>query len=399
VAVAGFDELPVDPTVRAPRAPCAKCGKSEWEPEKDVMDTWATSSETPQINARWGERDALPGLAPMSLRPQAHEIIRTWAFYTVVKSWLHHREVPWRDAMISGLVLDPERQKISKSKGNAPSNPSELIAQHGADAVRFWALSAKLGTDYPYNEEDLAAGRRLCVKLWNASKLVLGHLKDFDRPAWRSAPRAEPRAVDRGILLRLASTTADATVLLDAYEFGLAKQRVGEFFWGDFCDNWLEMAKDRLYDASPEKADLRRATQAVAYDVLYGVLRLLAPFVPHVVEAIHQAHFRATEGAISVTRAPWPPAVRPAGAEEAEAAWTLAVQSLQGVRRWRSERKVSPGKAIGAVRVTLSPDGAARFPSIEADLRAAGRVGRIEVAGGAPDLGEPLVEVLEPPAA
>ncbi|MGI8720771.1 MAG: valine--tRNA ligase, partial [Geodermatophilaceae bacterium] len=196
VALARDEDLPVDPTVREPHGPCARCGKRDFEPERDVMDTWATSSETPQVNARWGDPPGAPRAPlPMDLRPQAHDIIRTWAFYTILKSWIHHRDVPWRDAMISGHVQAPGKVKISKSKGNAPADPNELVAKHGADATRYWALSARLGTDYVYSEEDLASGRSLCVKLWNAARLVLSTLEGFDA----RAPRAEGRGVDRWI--------------------------------------------------------------------------------------------------------------------------------------------------------------------------------------------------------
>lgn len=392
--VARDEDLPVDPTVRAPAGPCPACAGTAFEPERDVMDTWATSSETPQINARWGEGGTAPRAPlPMSLRPQAHEIIRTWAFYTLVKSWIHHRDVPWTDAMISGWMLAADREKISKSKGNAPMDPRALLDKHGADAVRYWALSAKLGTDYPFNEEDMASGRRLCVKLWNAAKLVLSHLADFDP----TAPRAPERAVDRGIRLRFARAAADATELLEGFEFGLAKKRVEELFWGDLCDHWLEMAKDRFYAAGPDGALARRAAQATAYDVFWGVLRLLAPFVPHVVEAVHQAHFRDRERLPSVTRAPWPLEARPDPADEGLAAFDAAVTALAAVRRWRSEHKVSPAKPIPRARLTLPPAAFRRFAEVEADVRSAGRVLALEAVAGAEGLEAAGIEVLEPP--
>ena len=395
VLLARDEDLPVDPTVRPPHGPCPSCGSTDLEPERDVMDTWATSSETPQVNARWGEAGNAPRAPlPLSMRPQAHEIIRTWAFYTIAKSWLHFREVPWRDAMVSGLVL-MAGEKISKSKGNAPSDPNELIAKHGADAVRYWALSAKLGTDYPYSEEDLASGRRLCVKLWNAARLVLPHLAGRDP----SAPQAPGRTVDAGIRARLAWTVAEATDLLDAYEFGLAKKRVEEFFWGDLCDNWLEMAKDRLYDAAPERLAERRSAQAAAYDVLWTVIRLLAPFVPHVAEAVHQAHFRGAEGMASVTRAPWPSATRPAAEDPALLAWDAAVRSLAALRRWRSEHKVSPAKPIPRARLTLPAALHARWEEVARDVSAAARVTALEAVPGPEGLEEPSVEVLEAPVA
>ncbi len=396
VLLARDEDLPVDPTARAPHGPCETCGSSDLVAERDVMDTWATSSETPQINARWGDgAGAARAPLPMSLRPQAHEIIRTWAFYTILKSWLHHGQVPWGDAMISGLVLDASREKISKSKGNAPTDPKVMIDRHGADPVRYWALSAKLGTDYPYSEDDLASGRKLCVKLWNASKLVIGHLAGFDP----TAPRAPERTVDRALRLRFARTAAEVTDLLEAYEFGLAKKRVEEFFFGDLCDVWLEMVKDRLYDTSPEAAPVRRAAQATAYEVLYGVLRLLSPFVPHVVEAIHQAWFREKERVPALARAPWPTPPRPAPEDAAFPAWDVGVAVLSGVRRWRSEHKVSPGKPLPRVRATLPPGALGRFAEVEADVRSAARIATLEAVAGPEDLAEARVEILEAPPA
>jgi valyl-tRNA synthetase len=395
VTLARDEDLPVDPTVRQPHAPCAKCGTRDFEPERDVMDTWATSSETPQINARFGDPPGPPRAPlPMDLRPQAHDIIRTWAFYTILKSWIHHRDVPWRDAMISGHVQAPGKVKISKSKGNAPTDPNELVAKHGADAVRYWALSASLGMDYVYSEDDLTSGRALAVKLWNAARLVLSTLDGFD-----PGTSGGERAVDRWIRRRLDETVRQVTGYLDEYEFGLAKKAAEAFFRADLCDNWLELAKGRLYDRTPARAAERAAAQRTAYDALYGALRLLAPFVPHVCEVVYQAGCRSREGVVSIGRAPWPEAASPApAADEAPAAGDLAVRVLSLVRRWRSERKVSPGKAIPKARVTLSRAAVDAFRAVEPDVRSAGRLDVLELAASADAEAEPALEVLEAPA-
>jgi len=269
-------------------AACSQCGPTTWRPEKDVMDTWATSSETPEINASWGEAAGpLRCSLPMSLRPQAHDIIRTWAFYTIVKSWIHFKAVPWRDVMMSGHVQAPGKVKISKSKGNAPSDPRKMIETHGADATRYWALSGTLGSDYIYNEDDFKQGRRLCVKLWNAARFARLHLEDFDR----KAVTAPAGAVDTAIRARLAATVALATGNLSRFEFGIAKGDIERFFWNDLCDNYLEMIKNRLYDDTEQGRAGRQAARAGLYDALQGVTRLLAPYVPHVCEAVHQALF------------------------------------------------------------------------------------------------------------
>ncbi len=359
---------------------CPKCGGSTWTPEKDVMDTWATSSETPQINAFWGEKDVeRRAPLPMTMRPQAHDIIRTWAFYTIVKSWIHHRDVPWRDVMISGHVQAPGRTKISKSKGNAPTDPRVMVEQHGADAVRYWALSATLGNDYVYSEDDLKQGRRVCVKLWNAARLAQRHLADFDR----KRVSASPEPMDRWIRSRLEETNRLTTRHLDEYEFGIAKGDVERFFWNDLCDNYLEMIKDRLHDEDESAADSREAARAGLYDALYGVVRLFAPFVPHVCEAIYGDLFRAQEGKVSVGIAPWPAEHEWSHDDDAEKDGEAAVALLTAIRRWRSEQKLSPGKPLASVRLGAGPGVLERLAAAEGAVRAAGRVKDLSVEADA----------------
>ena len=379
--------------------PCPQCGGTAWRPETDVMDTWATSSETPSINQRWGEDDERPGIRPMTLRPQAHDIIRTWAFYTIVKAWIHHGEIPWADVMVSGHVQAPGKKKISKSKSNAPTDPRDMIEAHGADATRYWALSATLGNDYLYNEDDFKQGRRLCMKLWNATKLAQNHIADFDR----AAVTAAPRPIDTAIRARLADTVRLASADLERYEFGIAKGSIERFFWNDLCDNYLEMIKNRLYDESPEGAEAREAARAGLYDVLYGVIRLLTPYVPHVCEAVHQALFRAGTGVVSVGAAPWPTTEAPDGAEAAAAAWDAGLALLTSTRRWRSENKVSPGKPLALARLRAAPDVAERSAGVLDDVKAAGRIQTLEITidEGLPtgETALDLAEVAEPPSA
>jgi len=311
----------------------------------------------------------------MSLRPQAHDIIRTWAFYTIVKSWIHFKDIPWRDVMMSGHVQAPGRVKISKSKGNAPTDPREMIEKHGADATRYWALSGTLGNDYIYNEDDFKQGRRLCVKLWNASKLAQTHLDGFDR----SAVQAQPLPVDTAIRARLASAVALASANLDRFEFGIARGDIERFFWNDLCDNYLEMIKNRLYDESAEGADSREAARAGLYDALHGVVRLLAPYVPHTCEAVYQTLFASNEGRVSVGKAPWPSADLPAGSTESVAAWDAGLAVLTAVRRWRSEQKLSPGKPLTRVVVRAATDVSAQAIAVLEDIKAAGRMENLEL--------------------
>jgi len=379
VRVAEDHELPVDPTARMPATPCRACGGSAWRAERDVMDTWATSSETPQVNARWGDPAGAPrSPLPMTLRPQAHDIIRTWAFYTIVKSWIHHRQVPWRDAMISGHVQAPGKQKISKSKGNAPTDPNTLVDEHGADAVRYWALSATLGNDYVYSTEDLARGRALGVKLWNAARLARTHLA-----GWAPSPGDPAQPVDRWMRARLAAGVKAVQADLDAYEFGTAKGKVEQLFWNDLCDNYLELVKGRLHDTSPAGATARRAAQAGLFDALSTIVRLLAPFVPHVAEVVWQALFAAPLGCPSVGRAPWP-APPPAWLDDtALAQGEAALALLVAVRRWRSEHKLSPGVPLAEAVLQVGSTHAPHVAAVADDVRAALRVARLVATPGA----------------
>lgn len=342
------EDLPVDPTRTPAPGACPKCS-APLRPETDVMDTWATSSVTPQINARWGEADdRSKKLYPMSLRPQAHDIIRTWAFYTIVKGLYHTGSPPWRDIAISGHALSPQREKISKSKGGAAITPDMLIEKYSADPVRFWACRNSLGMDTFFDEKTFDQGRRLVTKLWNAVRFAHASLSGWDG----AGSRGERRPIDEAILSRLGRVVARATALLEKYEFGLAMKEVETFFWSDLCDNYLEMVKDRLYDDGPANAAARAGGQSTLARVLETVLKLFAPFVPHVTEELYQSLFAPNGGPFrSLHRTAWPDAAEPDANPAAEAAFSDAVAVVTVGRRWKSERNLSMKTPLGAVTV------------------------------------------------
>ena len=239
--------------------------------EADVFDTWFTSSLTPQIASGWIDApERHKRLFPMDLRPQSHEIIRTWAFYTIVKAWLHEREIPWRSTAISGWVLDPDRKKMSKSKGNVVT-PMHLLDEFGADAVRYWSLAARLGTDTAFDEKVFAVGRRLVMKLYNASKYALAQ-------SAAEGPVGHP--LDLGFLARLGETAARATALLDDLDYAGALDVVERFFWSGYTDNYLELVKARA--RSETDAAGRSSAVAAAQLGLSVLLRLFAPYLPYV---------------------------------------------------------------------------------------------------------------------
>src|SRR4029079_16666759 len=289
--VAREEQLPLDPSTTVPDGYRAdqRGRPGGFAHDPDVMDTWATSSLTPQIVCRWEEDDDFFSRTfPMDLRPQSHEIIRTWLFYTVLRAHLEHDSLPWTNAAISGWVLDPDRKKMSKSKGNVVT-PMALLEEHGSDGVRYWAASGRPGTDTTFDANQMRVGRRLAIKLLNASKFAL------------ASPEPQgpiTAAVDRALLQMLAGLVDEATRDLDAYDYARVLQRTEEFFWR-FCDDYLELVKGRRSgEQGPEGAASANSALAAALSVL---LRLFAPFLPFVTEEVW-SWWR--DG--SVHAAPWP---------------------------------------------------------------------------------------------
>jgi valyl-tRNA synthetase len=268
--------LPIDPSTDVPDGYTStqRNQPDGFVGDPDVMDTWATSSLTPQVAGDWLEDpDLFARVFPMDLRPQAHDIIRTWLFSTLLRSHLEHDSLPWTNTAISGWVLDPDRKKMSKSKGNVVT-PMGLLQEHGSDGVRYWAASARPGTDTAFEPGQMKVGRRLAIKLLNAAKFAL--------------MQAEPRGaivepLDRGMLTNLSALVGDATGKLEAYDYASVLERTERFFWS-FCDDYLELVKSRRYgDFTPEGAASANSAMLVA---LSTMLRLFAPYLPFVTEEV-----------------------------------------------------------------------------------------------------------------
>lgn len=280
---ASEEDLPVNPLVDHPTTNCA-CGSKEYTPESDVMDTWATSSVTPLINMRYGEEINYEDiLNPMSLRSNASDIIRTWDFYTIVKSFYHLGKKPWDNVMISGFVMAGKGEKISKSKGNSKSEPLEIIKEYSADAVRYWAGSGRLGTDIVFSEETLQRGRKLINKLWNVSKFIEMHLQDYEDKEFNDF-----EYIDRWILGGFQEMEKGFLKYLDEYEVGLALNHLEKFFW-NFCDNYIEIVKHRLYRPEEFGETPRYSGQKTVYTILYKLLQNFSIFFPFITEEIYQA--------------------------------------------------------------------------------------------------------------
>lgn len=348
VLVAAPEQLPVNPLTDLP----AGYSREEVEPDMDVMDTWATSSVSPQLSSgsitddlRDGSAERHAKLFPADLRPQAHEIIRTWAFYTLVKAHLHENTIPWKNLMISGWCLASDKTKMSKSKGNVVT-PVELVRDKGADVVRYWASTSKLGADTAFSEDVLKIGRKLVNKLWNATKFAaihLEHLKEKPKSAREEVENGTiSQVLDRWVLTRLHRAIAKATQDFEKYEYSDARNAAEDFFWNDFCDNYLELVKSRVYGNEGDTAAQMSAVHTI-YHCLNGVLRLFAPFVPHVTEELFSYIFDedyATHGSVHA-RHMWPVAADYPCDADAEEAGKDCVGLLEAVRKLKSERNVS----------------------------------------------------------
>ena len=359
-------QLPIDPSTDVPAGftNAQRDQPGGFTGDRDIMDTWATSSLSPFIVCGWETDPELFKLTyPMQLRPQAHDIIRTWLFSSVVRSHLETKQLPWENATISGWVLDPDRKKMSKSKGNVVT-PMALLEEHGSDAVRYWAAKGGPGVDTAFDASQMQVGRRLAIKLLNASKFVLGKTA----PA---GPITHP--VDRGMITRLAELVRSTTADFDAYEYTAALRDTETFFWW-FCDDYIELVKRRR---AADSADAASATSACSM-ALSVMLRLFAPFLPFVTEEVW-SWWR--DG--SIHRSSWPTAnevlAALGGAADAEglAALTQASDVTALIRRERSLRKVAFGVPVRSLRV---PEAARdEWPRISGDVLAGNNAAQASV--------------------
>ncbi|MEL5990202.1 valine--tRNA ligase [Microbacterium phosphatis] len=367
VVFATADQLPVDPSTDLPAGYTAEQRgvPGGFVGETDVLDTWATSSLTPQIVGGWQRDEELWNLvAPFDVRPQGQDIIRTWLFSTLLRSALEDDRTPWANASISGFIVDPDRKKMSKSKGNVVT-PADILAQHGSDAVRYWAASSRLGTDAafdPQNPTQIKIGRRLAIKLLNAAKFVLGF------PVPEGAEITD--ALDLSMLATLDRVVADATKALESYEHARALELSESFFW-TFCDDYLELVKERAYDqTNPGQASAALALRTA----LETLVRLFAPVLSFAAEETW-SWFR--DG--SVHTAPWP---TPAGVEGDPAVLTAASEALIGVRRAKTEAKASQKTPVAVASITAPAATAAALRLVSGDLKAVGRIAELEISDG-----------------
>jgi len=378
--VAERDSLPVDPVTDAPMGwdESRRDQAGGFTGEADIFDTWFTSSLTPQIGSRWlldPERHAK--LFPADVRPQSHEIIRTWAFYTIAKALLHENAIPWEHVVVSGWVLDPDRKKMSKTKGNVMT-PMPLLEKYTADGARYWSASARLGADTAMDEKIFKVGKRLATKLFNAGKFVLAQTAEIHPLS---------RELDLAFAAKLRGVVARATEAFEAFNHAQALAETESFFWTHFTDTFIELAKARA--RSESDAAGRGSAVAALRLGLNVLLRLLAPFQPHVTEEVWSWAFAEETGHPSIHRAPWPgeadfEGVAAPGREES---FEVAVACWAAINKSKADAAVSMGREVERLGVAANAATLGRLEAVREDVMAGARVRehRLEERAGLAD--------------
>ena len=364
------DDLPVDPSETLPRG----YTKEEVVADYDVMDTWATSALTPFI---WpgcidGSKDRYKKLFPADLRPQAHEIIRTWAFVTIVKSYLHTGEVPWHNVMISGWCLANDKTKMSKSKGNI-INPIDLISMKSADIIRYWASGSKLGNDFAYSEDAFNTGNKLINKLWNSAKFASIHFENMTgKPSSYESDIKQGiiyEKIDLWILSKLTLLIKKVTESFDEYEYSVARIAIEDFFWTDFCDNYLEIIKKRIYNSDDMDDTGQQSAIFALYHVFKHILTLFNPFIPFITEEINEMLYvpiTDDEKPLS-SRGNWPK-LSNFGNENYIDIGDSTIAVINAVRKFKADKEVSIKTPLYKVRIASNKKSTELLHKVRIDL-------------------------------
>jgi len=382
--VAERDQLPVDPMSDVPRGydPSQRDQPNGFAGEADIFDTWFTSSMTPQIGSHWSLDDARHRkLFPADVRPQSHEIIRTWAFYTIAKAMLHEDVVPWHHVVVSGWVLDPDRKKMSKSVGNVIT-PMPMLEKFTADGTRYWSASARLGTDTAADEKVFKIGKRLVTKIYNAAKFVLSQEAEVHPVS---------SELDRAFLALLKRQVARATASFDAFNHAQALSETETFFWTRLTDTYIELAKSRARDGEAAERGSAVAALRLGLDVM---MRLFAPFLPYITEEVWSWSFADERGQPSIHTAPWPSAADFEGIDPPadEGSFDLAVACWTAINKCKADAEVSMGREIEGLTIAAHPDTLSGLAPVLSDVLRAARAGDHRVAGR-PDLDPGTFEI------
>jgi len=352
ILLSPIDLLPVDPQeTEFPAETCPECASNNIVPDTDVMDTWNISSLTPQLlYPYFARKDVSPftdkkidQFIPMGMRPQAHDIIRTWAFYTIIKTWMHHNTIPWNNIVISGHVVSDSKTKLSKSKCNAALTPQAVLKNYSADAIRYWTASAALGKDIAFYETQVKIGQKLVTKLWNAFRFINMHLENVQ------IKKGSPEhlgTVNEWILQQATETFAQYQKQLDKNEFNLALQHAETFFWSQFCDNYLELVKDMLFKPEKYEQTLVQATRWTMHNVGLRILQLYAPYQPYITEAIYQELYKKTVQTPSLHQTRFTDTQMKYNFPENTASMKVVLDIVTQVRKLKTENALSLGTEL-----------------------------------------------------
>lgn len=360
ILLARADQLPVDPQETPYEGNC-ECGSTNIKPDTDVMDTWNTSSLTPYIcygllaqnKSNIFTDNEVSNFIPMSMRPQAHDIIRTWAFDTIVKTWMHHGTTPWKDIVISGHVLsDKGKGKISKKDGTA-MDPMLLLEKYPADAIRYWTATGRLGQDMMFSEEQLKIGQKLITKLWNAFCFAEPHLESFSKT--QIAPK-EIGAINKWLLHTISACFTKYQYYFEQQEFGLALDSIEQFFWNDYCDNYVELIKNQLFNPDQYKAEEVEATRWTLYHAGLRILQLYAPYLPHVTETLYQEFYQKHEAISSIHQTRYQDVQIPYVFENEADVINSVITVTAQVRKLKSEKQLSLKTPIGIMKIFAKND-------------------------------------------
>ncbi len=378
--VAKEEELPVNPLSTNPSEPCPCCGGTDFEPEKDVMDTWATSSLTPLINAEWAkdeDGELMQKIYPMSLRANAHDIIRTWDFYTIAKSLYHTGELPWKDIMVAGHVLAQKGEKISKSKSNGSMEPEKLLERYSADAIRYWTAGGRLGNDVMFSEETLREGNKFINKLWNAAKFATMNLEDYNPEEGKDI---ELLPMDKWTLSKLAKMKQEYDDNFSKYEPALALNAYQKYFW-DYCDNYVEIAKHRLYNPDLYGEDAKKSAQKATYESMLQLLKMGSVYLPHVTEEIYQGFFRDKEKAESIHVMDIDDFGYTPDRDLIDSG-NKVVDIISGIRKYKSENNMSLRTPIKSADIAVEPQYREFVESAMLDIKNTGTVTEANLTTG-----------------
>jgi valyl-tRNA synthetase len=379
VVVAKEDQCYIDPTIDPPPVDkCPKCG-GELKGCEDVFDTWMDSSISPLFNTYWKRDDELfKKLFPMSLRPQAQDIIRTWAFYTIIREHLLVDSKPWNDIMIGAYILAEDGTPMHASKGNAV-DPIAILEEYGSDAMRYYAANCALGMDNPFRIKDIKRGVRLCTKLWNMQTFIGDAISG--KTAFDSSGLS---TVDKWILSRYSKVLKETTVLLDSYQFDKSMKVIENFLWHEFADHYLEMVKYRIYDQEDEGA------LYTLYTIGLGLTKMLATFLPHITEEVYQTHYMKLDGKASLHISDWPKEILQD--EDTLIKGELAKNIIAALRNWKSDNRLALNAEIAIVEI-VAGEKKDLFSDIKADISNTVRVKMLDIVESV-DIEEVPVSVL-----